>query len=411
MASHGGPIRHRDRRRRHRRPGHRPGPDASAPRERALVVLEKEAGLGTHQTGHNSGVIHSGIYYKPAPQGAPLRRGQAAHVRLLRASTASSVDRCGKVIVATERGGAAAPADDLRARRGQRRRRLRDDRPRRELRELEPHADALAGAARRPSTGIVDYKEVLAAIEARAGSARRGDRDAAPGCSRSPTRGDGLVAGRRPGARCRPAHLVNCAGLHSDRVARLAGPTPDVQIIPFRGEYYMIRPERRSLVRDAHLPRARSRVPVPRRPLHAHHPRRASRPAPTPCLPSRARATAGTRVNPATLRARLRYRGLLGDGPAATGRRARYEMYRSLSKTRLRPRAAAPGARPRGEDLAPGGAGVRAQAVSPDGTLVDDFRIVAEGTRSTCSTRPRPAPRPRSRSAATSPAWPRRRSD
>jgi L-2-hydroxyglutarate oxidase LhgO len=341
-----------------------------APRAR-LVILEKEDHVGAHQTGHNSGVIHSGIYYKPGSYKARLTVEGRKLMYAFCEQHGIKVERCGKVIVATteqelprlamihERGQANGVPCEL------------IDRDR--LRELEPHANALQGV-HSPSTGIIDYKDVVAAIMGEL-VAHGVVLETGAGVKQVARTRDGLVL-VTPRLMVQARHLVNCAGLHSDRVARLAGATPDVQIIPFRGEYYMIRPERRHLVRTLIYP-----VPDPEFPflgVHLTNTIHGELEAGPNAVFAFAREGYGwDRVNLGDLGETLCYPGFW-----AMARRywkmGTFEMYRSLSKPafvqalqRLVPDL-------RAEDLAAGGAGVRAQAVSADGSLVDDFRIVAD---------------------------------
>ena len=336
-----------------------------------LVILEKEPKLAAHQTGHNSGVIHSGIYYKPGSHKAKLCVEGKTLMYEFCAKHGVRVERCGKVIVATtaaelprlqtlyERGIAnGVPVELLEPAR---------------LREIEPHAAALR-AIHSPSTGIVDYVEVADAIvrDLRAGGVaiETGARVAA--IART---GDGVEIGAgRLAVRAR--RLVNCAGLYSDAIARLAGARTDIQIIPFRGEYYMLRPERRSLIRGLIYP-----VPDPEFPFLGVHLTRTVHgeveAGPNAVLAFAREGYRFGRVSPRELAGTLAYRGFW-QMARRYWRMGTYEMYRSLSKAAfLRAlQRLVPDLRP--GDLATGGAGVRAQAVSLDGSLVDDFRIVAE---------------------------------
>ena len=341
-----------------------------APRTR-LVMLEKEADIAQHQTGHNSGVIHSGIYYKPGSYKARLCVEGARLMKAYCDKAGIAVDTCGKVIVATsqdemprlktlyERGVAnGVPGVTM----------IDAD----ELREIEPHARAVGGI-HSPQTAIVDYRrvaETLAAELAASGVVlERGFRVAsiarAGGELRLDT-GEGRVVTAR--------HLVNCAGLYSDRVARLAGAEVDVQIIPFRGEYYMLRPERRDLVRGLIYP-----VPDPEFPFLGVHFTRTIHgdveAGPNAVLAFAREGYTWSRIRPAELLATLGFPGFRAMA-RKYWRTAAYEMYRSLSKgafVRALQRLV-PALQP--DDIRPGGAGVRAQAVTPDGALVDDFRIV-----------------------------------
>jgi L-2-hydroxyglutarate oxidase LhgO len=336
-----------------------------------LVVLEKEREIAQHQTGHNSGVIHSGIYYKPGSYKARLC---VEGVRLMKAFCEKNniaVETCGKVIVATsdvevprlttlyERGVAnGVPGIAL------------IDRDR--LRELEPHARAVA-AIHSPQTAIVDYGQVAHAFArdllAQGAVLERGF----PVASITRTGGE-LRLGAGDGRVVTARHLVNCAGLYCDVLARLAGASSDVQIVPFRGEYYMIRPERHELVRGLIYP-----VPDPEFPFLGVHFTRTIHgdveAGPNAVLAFAREGYRWTNLRPGELAGTL---GFAGTWRMASKywRTGAYEVYRSLSKAafvralqRLVPAL-------RAEDIQPGGSGVRAQAVTRDGALVDDFRIV-----------------------------------
>src|SRR5439155_113258 len=233
-----------------------------APRAR-LTILEKEADIAQHQTGHNSGVIHSGIYYKPGSHKARLCVEGARLMKAYCDKSGIPVETCGKVIVATsqdevprlktlyERGVAnGVPGVSM------------IDAAR--LTEIEPHARALAGI-HSPQTAIVDYRRVAETLAKElTGSGltlERNFRVASIARSRGEVR-----LGAADSRVVTATYLVNCAGLHSDTVARLAGAAVDVQIVPFRGEYYMLRPERRSLVNGLIYP-----VPDPEFPFLGVH--------------------------------------------------------------------------------------------------------------------------------------------
>jgi len=340
-----------------------------APRAR-LVLLEKEADIAQHQTGHNSGVIHSGIYYKPGSYKARLCVEGARLMKAYCDKNGIAVDTCGKVIVATsqeelprlktlyERGVANGVPGVSMIDAGR-------------LKEIEPHASALAGI-HSPQTAIVDYRrvaETLARDLVAAGvTIERNFRVATIARERGTLRigssDDHVVV---------VTHLVNCAGLHSDAVARLAGAAVDVQIIPFRGEYYMLRPDRRSLVRGLIYP-----VPDPEFPFLGVHFTRTIHgdveAGPNAVLALAREGYTWGRVRPAELLATLRFSGFRAMA-RKYWRTGAYEMYRSLSKRAFvhALQRLVPALRP--EDIRPGGAGVRAQAVTADGALVDDFRI------------------------------------
>jgi L-2-hydroxyglutarate oxidase len=341
-----------------------------APRAR-LVLLEKEADIAQHQTGHNSGVIHSGIYYKPGSYKARLCVEGARLMKAYCDKNGIAVDTCGKVIVATsqeelprlktlyERGVANGVPGVSMIDAGR-------------LKEIEPQASALAGI-HSPQTAIVDYRRVAETLArdlvASGVTIERNFRVATiareGGTLRIGTSDDHVVVA---------THLVNCAGLHSDAVARLAGAPVDVQIVPFRGEYYMLRPERRSLVHGLIYP-----VPDPEFPFLGVHFTRTIHgdveAGPNAVLALAREGYTWSRVHPAELLATLRFPGFRAMA-RKYWRTGAYEMYRSLSKRAFvhALQRLVPALRP--EDIRPGGAGVRAQAVAADGALVDDFRIV-----------------------------------
>jgi L-2-hydroxyglutarate oxidase LhgO len=340
-----------------------------APRAR-LLILEKEDRPATHQTGHNSGVIHSGIYYKPGSFKARLCVEGARLMNQFCAEHGIKVDQCGKVIVATtpeelprlatlfERGTANGVPG------------LRQIEPS-QVRELEPHAVALR-AIHSPSTAIVDFKEVAAALHSDLTAVGVTVETSAPVQAITRT-GDGLELAT-PRMVVRARRLVNCAGLYSDVVARLAGAAPEVQIIPFRGEYYFLRPERRHLVRGLIYP-----VPDPEFPFLGVHFTRTVHgdveAGPNAVLAFAREGYRFGRLHPGELAGTLTFPGfwIMARRYWRTGA---YEMYRSLSKAAFvrALQKLVPDLRP--EDIQRGGAGVRAQAVTREGALVDDFRIV-----------------------------------
>ena len=339
-----------------------------------LVVLEAEAELGSHQSGHNSGVIHSGLYYKPGSLKA--RNCVEGRELMYRFCDEHGVphDRCGKVVVATSEPELSA-LDEL-ERRGranglQGMRRLGPE----EIRELEPHVAGIAGL-HVLETGIVDYPRVIAVqaglVRDLGGEILRGAR-----VERVQRRGGEIVLETRRGA-VRAGALVNCAGLQSDRVARLCGVDPGLQIVPFRGEYYELRPERHHLVRNLIYP-----VPNPEFPfLGVHFTRMVHggvEAGPNAVLAWKREGYRHRDVSPRDLAQMATYGGFwrMASKYWLTGLG---EMYRSFSKrafvTALRKLVP----ELREDDIVRAGAGVRAQAVEPSGVLCDDFRIVeAEG--------------------------------
>ena len=335
-----------------------------------LVVLEAEERLASHQTGRNSGVIHSGLYYKPGSLKA--QNCVAGREAMYRYCEEEGIPhrRSGKIVVAIRE--SELPALEELRRRGEANGleglRVLD---RAELRELEPEVDAIAGLWVREA-GIVDYREVARAIardvEAGGGEIRTGAR-----VSAVETRGGALriVAG---GETLEAEALVNCAGLHSDRLARLCGVEPGLRIVPFRGEYYDLVPEARGLVRNPIYP-----VPDPAFPFLGVHL--------TPTIDGRVEAgpnavlalkREGYRKRDVDLRDMAETLGYRGFHRLAARhwRSGAAEMYRSLSRRRFVEDLRRLVPRLQKGDLRRGKAGVRAQAVDPEGRLVDDFRIL-----------------------------------
>ena len=341
-----------------------------APRA-CLVVLEKEIDIAHHQTGHNSGVIHSGIYYKPGSYKARLCVEGARLMKAYCEKNEIEVETCGKVIVATsreelprlttlyERGVANGVPGVAMIDAGR-------------LKEIEPHASAVAGI-HSPQTAIVDYRRVAETLArelvASGVTIERNFRVTSiarlRGTLRLATDDDHAVTA---------THLVNCAGLQSDMVARLAEAPVDVQIVPFRGEYYMLRPERQYLVNGLIYP-----VPDPEFPFLGVHFTRTVHgdveAGPNAVLAFAREGYTWRRVRPGELLDTLRFPGFRAMAKKYWKTGA-YEMYRSLSKRAFVKalQRLVPALRP--EDIRPGGAGVRAQAVTAEGALVDDFRIV-----------------------------------
>jgi L-2-hydroxyglutarate oxidase len=335
-----------------------------------VVIVEAEPELAAHQTGHNSGVIHSGLYYKPGSLKATnCVEGRQAMYRFCEEHGIAH-DRCGKLVVATD--AMQLKALDELERRGRANglsgiRRLRAE----ELKEYEPATVGIAGL-HVPQTGIVDYTAVtqaFARIVADAGgevwtSAR------VAGVRRN---NGGLVleTGKGP---VEARALINCAGLQSDRVARLCGVEPGVKIVPFRGEYYELVPERQSLVRNLIYP-----VPDPRFPfLGVHFTRMIAggvEAGPNAVLAFKREGYTRTSFSVGDSAEMFAYFGFWRMAakywPMAIG-----EWHRSFSKRAFV--KALQGLIPElGEnDVHPSGAGVRAQALDPHGALLDDFRIV-----------------------------------
>ncbi len=335
-----------------------------------VTVLEKEATVGSHQTGHNSGVLHAGLYYQPGS--AKARLAVAGIREMVGFCQAHRVPHeiCGKLVI-------AADADELPRLRALHVRGQQNGLQglqmlsRAELREVEPHAGGVA-ALHVPQEGIVDYAQVCAAlvkeIVAQGGSVRTGAR-----VQRLEPRADGWIAHTGAGEFAGD-YLVNCAGLHCDRVSELAGERRTVRIIPFRGEYFKLRPERQHLVRHLIYP-----VPDPQFPFLGVHFTRlihgGIEAGPNAVLAFAREGYKKTDVNLGDLFDALSFPGLW----RFLGRHRRLswaEMKRSFSRERFCAslQRLVPEIQP--ADLQPGGAGVRAQAMDHAGALVQDFCFV-----------------------------------
>jgi (S)-2-hydroxyglutarate dehydrogenase len=334
-----------------------------------LLLLEKEARVGRHQSGHNSGVIHSGIYYKPGSLKAKLCvEGARAMVEFCRAHGVP-YEVCGKVIVATQE--EEFPRLEELRRRGEANgltgvRAIGES----ELREIEPHASGLRALVV-PSTGITNYAAVCEKyaelIREQGGTILTST--AVIGLKRG---GVESVVETDRGA-FTASFVINCAGLFSDRISRMAGEEPDVIIVPFRGEYYDLTPERSTLVRGLIYP-----VPDPQFPfLGVHFTRRVNGSVdagPNAVLAFRREGYRRTDFNLRDLTSSLAFPGFWRMA-AKHWRSGLDEFHRSFSKAafvralqRLVPEV-------READLVPGGSGVRAQALGRNGALVDDFRF------------------------------------
>lgn len=335
----------------------------------SLAVLEKEADLASHQTGHNSGVIHAGIYYKPGSYKAKLCVEGARLMMEFCEANGVPYERCGKLIVATseeelprlqnlyERG----TANGIQ--------RLEMIDPER-VRDIEPHARAVR-ALYSPETAITDYSKVAAAMARRIAEAGGRIHLAAEVESIKLSDSSFYIETERLTVQSR--YLINCAGLHADRITRMMGIKPDVLLIPFRGEYYTLRPECR-LVRGLIYP-----VPDPQFPfLGVHFTKRIGggyEAGPNAVLAFAREGYTYGDISPTDLLGMLRFSGFWAMA-RRYWRTQVYELYRSLSRNaflralqRLVPDL-------EDRDLEPGGSGVRAQIVEADGSLADDFLIL-----------------------------------
>ena len=338
---------------------------------RAVVrVLEKESAVGQHQSGHNSGVLHAGLYYKPGSLKARLAVEGIRSMKAFCRENAIAHEECGKVVIATEP--EELPRLDELFTRGtenglQGLRRLSAS----EIREIEPHAAGIAGI-RVPEEGIADYPAVCEALASRIRAA--GGAVVLEAAARGMVRRGGAWVVESAAGDFEADLVINCAGLHSDRVAALGGGRRDVRIVPFRGEYYEIRPERQYLVKHLIYP-----VPDPKFPfLGVHYTRMIH--GGVECGPNAVLAFAREGYRKTDFRAgdlldALSYPGLwnfLRRYPRMCFDELRRSFSRDLFCASLQ--RLVPDLRP--EDLVPGGSGVRAQAMSPSGDLLQDFHIV-----------------------------------
>ena len=339
--------------------------------EARIRVLEKEDGVGRHQSGHNSGVLHSGLYYKPGSARARLAvTGIRQMVEFCR-ENAIPHDVCGKLVVAADESevprlhalherGTANGLEGLRW--------LGPE----EMREIEPHVGGVA-ALRVPQEGIVDYPRVCEVLVEKL-AARGVEVTVRARLTRARRDGAGWIAETTAGAF--PAdYLITCAGLHCDRVAEMAGERRETRVVPFRGEYYKIRADRQQLVRNLIYP-----VPDPQFPFLGVHFTRlihgGVEAGPNAVLAFAREGYRKTDFNPSDLFDALSYPGLwrfLRRYPSM----AWFELRRSFSRglfcrtlQRLVPEI-------QPADLDTGGSGVRSQVISPQGEIVQDFQLIA----------------------------------
>ncbi|MFD1608231.1 L-2-hydroxyglutarate oxidase [Oceanobacillus luteolus] len=334
-----------------------------------IAVIEKESRLAEHQTGNNSGVIHSGIYYKPGSYKARFaRRGSQSMVEFCE-THGIDYDICGKVIVATSE--EELPLlDNLYERGLQNELAIKKIGPE-ELKEIEPHVAGLA-AIQVPQAGIVNYRQVsekfAEIIEAHGGVIHLNTE-----VMEIHEESDQVIIETNQGS-FKANVVINCAGLHSDRVAKAAGYTTDMKIMPFRGEYFMLKPEKRYLVKNLIYP-----VPNPKFPfLGVHYTRMIDgkvEAGPNAVLSFKREGYKMTDFSARDLAESLTYPGLwklaskfVKEGLDEYARSFSKKLFtKSLQK--LIPEI-------HEDDLVRAPAGVRAQAINSDGTLVDDFQII-----------------------------------
>ena len=352
--------------------------------DQRILVLEKEADLAAHQTGHNSGVLHSGIYYRPGSLRAQNCRAGKLAMQEFCEREGVPFDICGKVIVAVsadevptlegilERGRANGVACEM----------IDAER----LRELEPHAAGIQ-AIHVPEAGIVDYRQVCLKLAERITAAGCDVRCRVQVLGMTNTSAGSVLETTAGDFQAR--WVVNCTGLHSDRVTRLSGVDPQLQIVPFRGEFYKLKPEAEHLCRTLIYPVPDTRFPF----LGVHFTRVVH--GGVECGPNAVLAFARegyrkTDVNLRDLAESLCFPGFLRLA-ARHWRKGAGEMWRSFSKRafvkalqRLIPEIEC-------EHLEEAPAGVRAQALSRDGSLVDDFMIRESGCVVNVCNAPSPA--------------------
>ena len=344
---------------------------ASSAPEASITVVEAEDDVARHQSGRNSGVLHSGVYYAPGSHKASMCTDGRRRMEAFCDEHGVAWERTGKLIIAT-RPEEVGQLDALLARgraNGLEGLEIVDEAG---IRAIEPHATGLAALVV-PQAGIVDYTGVahrlVDLLRATGNTVQTGYR--VTSIRRS---ADGYQLASASGAVVNAGYLVNCAGLQSDRIARMAGADPSVQIVPFRGEYYVLDPSRADLVRGLVYP-----VPDPRFPfLGVHFTRRIDgsvEVGPNAVLAlgrHHYRGEGGANFRDSSEMARSRALWTLGRTYWRTGSK---EAIRSKSK-RLYARAAkALIPEVEASDLRKGGSGIRAQALRADGALVDDFAL------------------------------------
>ena len=335
-----------------------------------VAVIEKEDELAVHQTGHNSGVIHSGIYYRPGSQKAQFCVSGVSSLIQLCQENNIPYERCGKLIVATNESelgrlqelyerGTANVVEGLEM--------LGPER----LKEIEPHASGIK-ALYAPGTGIVDFRAVANSM---ADKTREWGGEVLTGTEVLGIHADrGSIFLETNQGSMQSKYLINCAGLYADVVARMMGVAPEVRIVPFRGEYYTLLPKRRHLVRSLIYP-----VPNPRFPfLGVHFTRNIHggvEAGPNAVLALAREGYSKSNFNLAETLGTLGYPGFWAMA-LKFWKTGLAEAHRSLSKSvfvrdlqRLVPEIEE-------GDLAAGGSGVRAQAVDRQGKLLDDFSIL-----------------------------------
>lgn len=334
-----------------------------------ILLLEKEFDLSLHQTGRNSGVIHSGIYYKPGSFKAKFASAGARSMVGFCEEHSIPHDVCGKVIVANRE--AELPLLENLFKRGLENQLNVTKISAAQVRAIEPHVRCLAGL-RVPSTGIVSYKKVgqkyAELIQAQGGEIKLGTR-----VEKIHERGGVHVLETSQGP-FEAKFIINCAGLHSDRVARFGGADPGAKIVPFRGEYYELVPEKRHLVKTLIYP-----VPNPAFPFLGVHFTRmidgSVHAGPNAVLAFAREGYFKTDFNLRDFTETMTFGGFWKLASKNLGEGLK-EMHRSFSKAAFTRSLQQLIPEVQSEDLIPCKAGIRAQALQSDGKLVDDFLII-----------------------------------
>ncbi len=333
-----------------------------------LLVLEKEKEWAQHQTGRNSGVIHSGIYYKPGSLKARMaRQGNSSMVDFCRRYNIEH-DMCGKLIVASDP--SELPRLQFLHQRGLENGLSVSLLVPEQVKEIEPHVRC-TGAIKVPSTGIVNYKKVCGAI---ARELQHSGVELRLGTKVTKLRSTARAAiVTSDSEQFEAEFVINCAGLHSDRIAKMSGAAAQARIVPFRGEYYELKPERRSLVKNLIYP-----VPDPSFPFLGVHFTRmidgSVHAGPNAVLSLKREGYRKVCFSAQDSFETLTYKGFWRLA-ARNSREGLREVWRSFNKTaftrslqRLIPEV-------QSDDLIPCSAGVRAQALLPNGAMIDDFLI------------------------------------
>lgn len=351
-----------------------------------VAVIEKENGVAQHQTGNNSGVIHSGIYYKPGSLKATNCIN--GYNQLLDFAREHNIpfDLCGKLIVATKK--EELPLLDMLYERGKTNglTNIQKFSPE-QAREIEPYVSCIA-AIRVPQTGIIDYKLVSQTL-ANCIQEKGGTIFLNENITNIAIQSTGKAIISTTQNTYETKYFINCTGLYTDKIAELSGINPGIKIIPFRGEYYMLKPEKQYLVKHLIYP-----VPNPEFPfLGVHFTRMIGggiEAGPNAVLAFKREGYKKTDINIKELFEILSYSGFhqiirkyWKDGMA--------EMYRSWSKKAFTKSLQALIPDIQESDLLPGGAGVRAQACDSKGNLLDDFSIIKQGNTMHVLNAPSPA--------------------